>query len=131
MFRHRFLLVLYPAQGHINPAFQFAKRLVGLGAHVTVSTTLHMHRRITDKPTLPAISFLPFSDGYDDGLPLLLAPRDLPSFLLGLNPTFDSLAVSKFEEQLRDLDFLCVIQDANGGTGTCVIRLWTSFLVGH
>ncbi|KAK7400055.1 hypothetical protein VNO78_11254 [Psophocarpus tetragonolobus] len=67
MFRHRFLLVLFPAQGHINPAFQFAKQLVTLGAHVTISTTLHMHRRITNKPALPGISFLPFSDGYDDG----------------------------------------------------------------
>ncbi|KAG5015326.1 hypothetical protein JHK82_021014 [Glycine max] len=202
MFRHRFLLILYPAQGHIHPAFQLAKRLVSLGAHVTVSTTVHMHRRITNKPTLPHLSFLPFSDGYDDGftssdfslhasvfkrrgsefvtnlilsnaqeghpftclvyttllswvaevarefhlptamlwtqpatildifyyyfhehgeyikdkikdpscfielpgLPLLLAPRDLPSFLLGSNPTIDSFIVPMFEKMFYDLD---------------------------
>lgn len=65
--RHRILLIPYPAQGHINPTFQFAKRLIALGAHVTLSTTLHMHNRLTNKPTLPNLSYLPFSDGYDDG----------------------------------------------------------------
>ncbi|CAI8618555.1 unnamed protein product [Vicia faba] len=64
---HRILLIPYPVQGHINPAFEFAKRLITLGAHVTISTTIHMHNRITNKPTLPNLSYLPFSDGYDDG----------------------------------------------------------------
>ncbi|CAK8578449.1 unnamed protein product [Lathyrus sativus] len=64
---HRILLIPYPVQGHINPAFEFAKRLITLGAHVTISTTLHMHNRITSKPTLPNLSYLPFSDGFDDG----------------------------------------------------------------
>ncbi|AET04104.1 putative crocetin glucosyltransferase [Medicago truncatula] len=64
---HRILLVPYPVQGHINPAFEFAKRLITLGAHVTISTTVHMHNRITNKPTLPNLSYYPFSDGYDDG----------------------------------------------------------------
>ncbi|XP_058731745.1 phloretin 4'-O-glucosyltransferase-like [Vicia villosa] len=65
--RHRILLVPYPVQGHLNPAFELAKRLITLGAHVTISTTIHMHNRITNKPTLPNLSYLPFSDGYDDG----------------------------------------------------------------
>ncbi|PNY13154.1 UDP-glycosyltransferase 75D1-like protein [Trifolium pratense] len=64
--RHRILLIPYPVQGHINPTFQFAKRLIALGAHVTLSTTIYMHNRITNKPTLPNLSYLPFSDGYDD-----------------------------------------------------------------
>ncbi|XP_061373027.1 phloretin 4'-O-glucosyltransferase-like [Gastrolobium bilobum] len=68
MLHQRILLILYPAQGHINPALQLAKRLIALGAHVTLSTTLHIHRRITNKPTLPGLSFVPFSDGYDGGL---------------------------------------------------------------
>ncbi|KAK7319000.1 hypothetical protein RJT34_03709 [Clitoria ternatea] len=68
MFRHRFLLIANPALGQINPAIHFAKRLINLcPAHVTVVTTLYMHRRITNKPTLPSLSFLAFSDGYDDG----------------------------------------------------------------
>ncbi|XP_027344102.1 crocetin glucosyltransferase, chloroplastic-like [Abrus precatorius] len=205
MLRHRFLLVVNSAQGHINPAFQFAKRLASLGAHVTLSTTLNIHRRITNKPTLHTLSFLPFSDGYDEGftatgvddysvyaaelkrlgsefvtnliassaeegnpftcvvytpllpwaaevargfhlptalllvqpatvmdifyyyfhgygdyingktkepsglielpgLPLMLAPRDVPSYLVGSNPSAYSSMVSLFEEQFRVLD---------------------------
>ncbi|KAF1875689.1 hypothetical protein Lal_00006319 [Lupinus albus] len=64
---HHFLLVAYPAQGHINPALQFAKRLIHLGAHVTFSTTLHLHRRISNKLTIPGLNYVPFSDGYDNG----------------------------------------------------------------
>ncbi|CAL5214069.1 unnamed protein product [Lathyrus oleraceus] len=65
--RHRILLVPYPIQGHLNPAFELAKRLITLGAHVTISTTTHMLNRITNKPSLPNLSYLPFSDGFDDG----------------------------------------------------------------
>ncbi|TKY59938.1 Anthocyanidin 3-O-glucoside 5-O-glucosyltransferase [Spatholobus suberectus] len=97
MFRHRFLLILYPAQGHINPAFQFAKRLVSLGAHVTVSTTLYMHRRITNKPTLPALCFLPFSDGYDDEQLRDLDVETKPRILVN---TFEALEA----EALRAVD---------------------------
>ncbi|KAK7247040.1 hypothetical protein RIF29_41916 [Crotalaria pallida] len=64
---HHFLLITYPAQGHINPALQFSKQLINLGFHVTLSTTLHMHRRMSNKPTLPGLSYTPFSDGYDSG----------------------------------------------------------------
>ncbi|RDX72914.1 Crocetin glucosyltransferase, chloroplastic, partial [Mucuna pruriens] len=38
------------------------------------------------------------------GLPLLVEPLDLASFLLGLNPAYDTLMLSKFEEQFDDLD---------------------------
>lgn len=38
------------------------------------------------------------------GLPLLLEPRDLPSFLLGSNPTMDSLILPMFENQILALD---------------------------
>ncbi|MED6134214.1 hypothetical protein PIB30_035005 [Stylosanthes scabra] len=67
MHHHHFLLIPYPAQGHINPSLQLAKRLINLGARVTLSTTLHMHRRMSDKPSISGLSFVPFSDGYDDG----------------------------------------------------------------
>ncbi|AET04103.1 putative crocetin glucosyltransferase [Medicago truncatula] len=68
---HRILLVTYPAQGHINPALQFAKRLISMGAHVTLPITLHLYRRlILLNPSITTISNLsitPFSDGYNDG----------------------------------------------------------------
>ncbi|TKY47805.1 Crocetin glucosyltransferase [Spatholobus suberectus] len=67
MVQHRFLLITYPIQGHINPAIQFAKRLAGMGVHVTFATSVYLHRRMLNKLTVPGLSFAIFSDGYDDG----------------------------------------------------------------
>lgn len=62
-----FLLVTFPAQGHVNPALQFAKRLLRTGAHVTFSTAASAHRCF-DKAKIPSgMSFATFSDGYDAG----------------------------------------------------------------
>ncbi|KAM7280173.1 hypothetical protein ACFE04_007307 [Oxalis oulophora] len=64
-----FLIVTYPAQGHINPALQFAKRLIRLGARATFLTTLSAYRRMNNPPILDdqLFTFQTFSDGYDDG----------------------------------------------------------------
>ncbi|XP_061369162.1 phloretin 4'-O-glucosyltransferase-like [Gastrolobium bilobum] len=67
MVQHRFLLIAYPIQGHINPALQFAKRLIGMGVHVTFATSVYNYRRMTKKSTVHGLSFATFSDGYDDG----------------------------------------------------------------
>jgi len=64
---HHFLTITYPIQGHINPALQFAKRLISLGAQVTFATTIHLYSRLVNKPTISGLSFATFSDGYDDG----------------------------------------------------------------
>ncbi|XVE84652.1 hypothetical protein DITRI_Ditri17bG0030100 [Diplodiscus trichospermus] len=63
-----FLLVTFPAQGHINPTLQFAKRLIRIGALVTFITSVSARRRMTKVPAAKGLSFLTFSDGYDDGL---------------------------------------------------------------
>ncbi|XP_042515717.1 phloretin 4'-O-glucosyltransferase-like [Macadamia integrifolia] len=67
MLQVHFLVVSFPAQGHINPALQFAKRLTRIGAHVTFVTSISAHRRMTNTPTLDGLTYAPFSDGYDDG----------------------------------------------------------------
>ncbi|GMN62863.1 hypothetical protein TIFTF001_031939 [Ficus carica] len=84
MSKPRFLLVVFPAQGHVNPALQLAKRLVLIGCDVTFVTTIRAHRRMITKGggsgggndnnirdnnfTPPnGMSFTPFSDGYDEG----------------------------------------------------------------
>jgi len=64
---NHFLIITYPIQGHINPALQFAKRLISLGAKVTFAITTHLYSRLINKPTIPGLSFATFSDGYDDG----------------------------------------------------------------
>ncbi|KAL3835028.1 hypothetical protein ACJIZ3_009764 [Penstemon smallii] len=65
------LLVTFPAQGHINPSLQFAKRLINMGIQVTFATTLSARRRMAKaagtEELLKGLTFAPFSDGYDDG----------------------------------------------------------------
>ncbi|KAK6161649.1 hypothetical protein DH2020_005030 [Rehmannia glutinosa] len=64
------LLVTFPAQGHINPSLQFAKRLTNMGIDVTFATSVYARRRMakTTAGDLPkGLTFASFSDGYDDG----------------------------------------------------------------
>ncbi|XP_009373576.3 phloretin 4'-O-glucosyltransferase-like [Pyrus x bretschneideri] len=68
MVQHRFLLVTYPAQGHINPSFQFAKRLINTtGAQVTFVTCLSASHRVGNDSIPDGLTYALFSDGYDDG----------------------------------------------------------------
>ncbi|KAK9062513.1 hypothetical protein SSX86_019700 [Deinandra increscens subsp. villosa] len=63
-----FLLLTFPAQGHINPSFQFAKRLIGLGVKVTFATTVSAYNKITKAGRTPdSFNFAVFSDGFDEG----------------------------------------------------------------
>jgi UDP:flavonoid glycosyltransferase YjiC (YdhE family) len=62
-----FLLLTYPAQGHINPALQFAKGLTRIGVLVTLVTSLSAGRRVSTTLFPDGLSFVTFSDGYDDG----------------------------------------------------------------
>ncbi|KAG6731091.1 hypothetical protein I3842_01G112500 [Carya illinoinensis] len=66
---HHVLVITFPVQGHINPTFQFAKRLICFGAHVTLITSISGYRRMTKStPSTPqGLSFATFSDGYNDG----------------------------------------------------------------
>ncbi|KAL4642847.1 hypothetical protein ACB092_02G049600 [Castanea dentata] len=63
------VIVTFPGKGHINPALQFAIRLIRLGVHVTFFTTISAHRRCMIKSPPPnGLLFASFSDGYDDGV---------------------------------------------------------------
>ncbi|KAJ8755317.1 hypothetical protein K2173_019115 [Erythroxylum novogranatense] len=61
------LLIAYPAQGHINPALQFSKRLIRIGASVTLATSVFAHRRFGKTSFPDDLSLAFYSDGYDDG----------------------------------------------------------------
>ncbi|KAI3798190.1 hypothetical protein L1987_33459 [Smallanthus sonchifolius] len=62
------LVFTFPAQGHINPAFQFTKRLIRLGVKVTFATTISAYNKITKAGQIPdSFNFSVFSDGFDDG----------------------------------------------------------------
>ncbi|KAF8106426.1 hypothetical protein N665_0139s0021 [Sinapis alba] len=65
-----FLLVTFPAQGHVNPSLRFARRLIRTtGARVTFVACLSVfHRSMISKHSdLDNLSFLTFSDGFDQG----------------------------------------------------------------
>ncbi|XP_010549173.1 PREDICTED: UDP-glycosyltransferase 75D1 [Tarenaya hassleriana] len=63
-----FLFVTLPAQGHITPALEFAKRLAVAGADVTFAACVYAFRRMVVKGSVPdRLSFATFSDGFDDG----------------------------------------------------------------
>nr|AJM89728.1 UDP-glucosyltransferase [Leonurus japonicus] len=68
MERRHVLLVTIPALGHINPALQFAKRLINMGIHVTFVTSVYARRRMAAAAHVNnGLTFTSFSDGYDDG----------------------------------------------------------------
>ncbi|KAJ0093977.1 hypothetical protein Patl1_26161 [Pistacia atlantica] len=69
MVQPHILLVTFPAQGHINPCLQLAKRLLSTGVRVTVATSHFAIRRMKNNSTThaPGLSFAAFSDGYEDG----------------------------------------------------------------
>ncbi|GLT70546.1 hypothetical protein SLA2020_426190 [Shorea laevis] len=61
--RGHVLVVTYPAQGHINPLLQFAKRLASKGLKATLATTHYTVKSI--QATNVAVE--PISDGFDGG----------------------------------------------------------------
>uniref|UniRef100_A0A0D3EKB2 Uncharacterized protein n=1 Tax=Oryza barthii TaxID=65489 RepID=A0A0D3EKB2_9ORYZ len=76
---HHFLVVTYPAQGHINPARHLARRLARAapGARVTISTAVSACRKMFGDAAAAGaggelvdeggVRYAPYSDGYDDG----------------------------------------------------------------
>ncbi|KAJ0961493.1 hypothetical protein J5N97_001997 [Dioscorea zingiberensis] len=76
--RQHYLFVTYPIQSHINPTLHLAKHLASsTGASVTFSTALSGHRRmVSSVPNADQefnnglITYLPFSDGNDEGFKL-------------------------------------------------------------
>ncbi|CAM0908052.1 unnamed protein product [Alopecurus aequalis] len=86
--KQHFLVVAFPTQGHINPARALAERLARAtpGARVTLSTAVSAHRRMFPTLASPdeevihdddgAVSYIPYSDGYDLGCPLFAGDAD-------------------------------------------------------
>ncbi|XP_010434952.1 PREDICTED: UDP-glycosyltransferase 75D1-like [Camelina sativa] len=66
-----FLFVTYPAQGHINPSLELAKRLAGTisNARVTFAAPISAYnRRMFSQEIVPeTLTFATYSDGHDDG----------------------------------------------------------------
>ncbi|KAL9457820.1 hypothetical protein AB3S75_006798 [Citrus x aurantiifolia] len=63
------LVLSYPAQGHINPLLQFAKRLEHKGLKVTLVTTYFISKSLHRDSSSPSTSIAleAISDGFDEG----------------------------------------------------------------
>ncbi|XP_028759543.1 crocetin glucosyltransferase, chloroplastic-like [Neltuma alba] len=127
MVHHHFLILAFPAQGHINPALQLAHRLIRMGVLVTLSTTVRMHRRMDKTSTnIPGLSFAPFSDGFDDGY----KPEEGSDDLKASAEHYMSEFRRRGSESLADL---IVSSKQNGGHPfTCIVHTmllpWTTEL---
>lgn len=60
--RGHVIVLTYPAQGHINPLLQFAKRLASKGVKATLATTHYTLKSIYST----TVGIEPISDGYDE-----------------------------------------------------------------
>ncbi|PIA29593.1 hypothetical protein AQUCO_05800020v1 [Aquilegia coerulea] len=59
------LLLAYPAQGHINPILQFAKRLASKGLKTTLATTVYLSNNMHLSSKDCKVGIETFSDGFD------------------------------------------------------------------
>ncbi|GMP78156.1 hypothetical protein CsSME_00034204 [Camellia sinensis var. sinensis] len=66
------VLISVPFQGVINPIFQFAKNLKRMGVKVTILSSVSAQNRMAkaSSSTPDGLTFVSFSDGYDDGVKL-------------------------------------------------------------
>ncbi|XP_019157928.1 PREDICTED: UDP-glycosyltransferase 74B1-like isoform X1 [Ipomoea nil] len=101
------LLLPYPAQGHINPLLQFAKRLASKGVKATIATTTYTVQSIH----AAAVTVEPISDGFDDGGFSQAQKVDvyLNSFEQNGSKTL-SKVIAKYEDSACPVN--CVVYDA-------------------
>ncbi|KAG0601343.1 hypothetical protein M758_11G103000 [Ceratodon purpureus] len=112
------VIIPLPAQGHITPSLQLAKKLVARGFRITFVNTTQNHDRLMqtrskNEQTDNDIGFVSVSDGFPDDHPRL---RDATAFLTGLlemGPAFEEL----FIKLLHKSPITCVIRD---------IRFWAA-----
>ncbi|CAH8368203.1 unnamed protein product [Eruca vesicaria subsp. sativa] len=98
------LLVTHPLHGHVNPSLRFARRLIKTtGARVTFATSLSVFNRsmISNQTDQTNLSFLPFSDGFDDGR--ISNAQDRQNRFKNLK-LYGDKALSEFIEANRDGD---------------------------
>ncbi|CAL5362086.1 unnamed protein product [Camellia sinensis] len=101
------IVLTYPAQGHINPLLQFAKRLASKDLKATLATTHYTVPSIHTK----AISIEPISDGYDQS-GYNQAPN-LPTYLDSFK-TVGSKTLSDLIFKYKDSDspVTCLVYDS-------------------
>ena len=101
------VVLTYPAQGHINPLLQFAKRLASKGLKATLATTHYTVKSIH----ATTVGIEPISDGYDES-GFKQAPSTeayLESFKSVGSKTLSDL-ISKFKDSASPVN--CIVYDS-------------------
>ncbi|CAN6339590.1 unnamed protein product [Urochloa humidicola] len=121
--RSHFLVVAYGIQGHINPARTLTRRLAQIGGcsatlSVPISGHRHMfpsHENSCDEVSDGLISYIPFSDGKDDGS----WPMDSED------------RAQRHEENFRSLSTIVNSLAASGRPVTCMVCTLSMSVVGE
>ena len=97
----------YPAEGHINPLLQYAKRLASKGLKGTLATTHYTVKSIQ----ATTVGVEPISDGYDEGGYKQTPSTEayLESFKSVGSKTLSEL-ISKFKDS--DSPVNCIVYDS-------------------
>lgn len=105
--RGHVLVLTYPAQGHINPLLQFAKRLSSKGLKTTFATTPYTLSSITAS----GVDLHPISDGYDAG-GFIQAPS-LESYLASFKAA-GTATLTELILKFKDTDWAvnCLVYDS-------------------
>ncbi|KAL9237852.1 hypothetical protein vseg_012351 [Gypsophila vaccaria] len=102
-----FLVVMMPSQSNMNPALEFAKRLIKAGAHVTFFTSLQGKRYLGKADVPEGLVVSAFSDGTEDG-----PSRDIATFM------------AKFREHgSKSLGAILEKSREEGKPVTCVVNI--------
>ncbi|KAL6640778.1 hypothetical protein ACP70R_021901 [Stipagrostis hirtigluma subsp. patula] len=113
--RRHFLIVAYGIQSHVNPGRVLAHRLTSLAVDGSVAATLslpvHAHRRMfpssagDEEVTDGVISYIPYSDGFDDGS----MPKDAEAWERSHRASFESLSAVVARLAARGQPVTCVM----------------------
>ncbi|KAK9159413.1 hypothetical protein Syun_005754 [Stephania yunnanensis] len=104
------LFLPFSAQGHINPAFQFAKRIASKGVKTTLAVNVHLSKSVQIKPSEVGIETI--SDGFDETGPTTGAKNDDHFFTTFTEASMHSIRqlVRKYEKSNNP--FTCIVHDS-------------------
>ncbi|KAK9159410.1 hypothetical protein Syun_005751 [Stephania yunnanensis] len=95
------------AQGHINPAFQFAKRIASKGVKTTLAVSVHLSKSVQIKPSEVGIEAI--SDGFDETGPTWAENGFFTTFTEASMHSIRQL-VRKYEKSNNP--FTCIVHDS-------------------
>ncbi|KAK9159412.1 hypothetical protein Syun_005753 [Stephania yunnanensis] len=103
------------AQGHINPAFQFAKRIASKGVKTTLAVSVHLSKSVQIKPSEVGIETI--SDGFDETGPIWAENGENGENGDHFFTTFTEASMHSIRELVRKYEksnnpFTCIVHDS-------------------